>query len=270
MKIQLFALVLLAGPASLFAGDWGKASVGKAPIEESPDFGASLSTGYVTDYIFKGVRFSRDSVWMEVEYALEGLPVPVSVGTSYLNGINGSAVGAAYDELNAFAKADLGTVAGYALDLAYDYFVFPEFRSNIAPVGSYSEMTLGVDRQFAGIDFRYSLAYGFGDGITPTNGTSPRGWFHDLGASKAFGLTDDLSLMLGAGVAYSDGFWYSTGWNHYYATASLPIRLNSHTTLTPYVGYSGAPDTWVADGLIGANDAQSDILHGGVTLSVSF
>lgn len=270
MKIQLFALVLLAGPASLLAGDWGKAPVGKAPIEECVDLGGRLATGYETDYLFKGVRFSRDSVWVEVEYALEGLPLPVMVGTSYTNGINGSAVGASYDELNAYAIADLGTFAGFGLDLRYDYYTFPEFRSSIAPVGSYSETTLGMSRTFAGIDFRYALAYGFGDGITPDSGTSPRGWYHDLGLGKTFGLTDDISLSLAAGVAYSDGFWYSTGWNHYYATASLPIRLNCRTTLTPYVGFSGAPDSWVADGLFGADDAQSDILHGGVSLSVSF
>lgn len=270
MKLQSLMLVLLSGAVSLVAGDWGKAPAGKAPVEECVDLGGRIATGYETDYLFKGIRFSRDSVWVEVEYALEGLPLPVSVGTSYLNGINGSAVGAAYDELNAYAEADLGTVAGLDLDLRYDYYTFPEFRGNLLPVGSYSEMTLGVGRSIAGIDFGYALTYGFGDGITPTSGTSPQGWYHDLGARKSFTLTDDISLVLGAGVAYSDGFWYSTGWNHYYATASLPIQLNCRTTLTPYVGYSGAPDTWVVDGLGGADDAQSDVLHGGVSLGVSF
>lgn len=263
-------IVLLSGAMPLFAGDWGKAPVGKAPVEECVDLGGRFATGYETDYLFKGIRFSRDSVWVEVEYALKGLPLPVTVGSFYLNGINGSAVGAAYDELNAYAEVDLGTYAGFEVDFRYDYYTFPEFRGNLVPVGSYSETTLGIGRSVAGIDFRYALAYGFGDGISPRGGTSPRGWYHDLGASKSFSLTDDISLVLGTGVAYSDEFWYSTGWNHYYATASLPIQLNCRTTLTPYLGYSGAPDTWVVDGLFGANDSQSDVLHGGVTLSVQF
>ena len=103
-------------------------------------------------------------------------------------------------------------------------------------------------------------------------GRSFSGWYHQAGIEKSFGLTDSVSLVLGAGVGYSDGYFGGSGWNHYYATASLPIALNCRTTLTPYIGYNGAPDTWIADGItIGSvGVAQSDILHGGVTLSVSF
>ena len=122
-----------------------------------------------------------------------------------------------------------------------------------------------ASRSLGFIDLKYSLDYAFGGG-----GAAPSGWFHQLGAEKAFSLTDDISLVLGAGIAYSDGYWDGSGWNHYYATASLPISLNCRTTLTPYIGYIGGPDTWIVDGIFGGIEPQSDILHGGVALSVSF
>ena len=94
-------------------------------------------------------------------------------------------------------------------------------------------------------------------------------------------MTDAVSLVLSTGVGYSDGYASSTyasiatgggsGWNHYYVTAELPIVLNCRAVLTPYLSYTGAPDTWVADGANGlTGNLQSDILSAGVTLSVSF
>lgn len=41
-------------------GDWGKAPVGKAPIEESVDLGGEIKVGYMSDYIFYGTRFQAD------------------------------------------------------------------------------------------------------------------------------------------------------------------------------------------------------------------
>jgi hypothetical protein len=250
---------------SSHAGDWGKAPIDKTPIEECVDLGGEISVGYETDYIFKGVAFAGDSVWTDVNYTFDGLAVPVTVGAWYLNGINDSAQGAAFDELNLYVSAALGTFAGFDVDLGYTHYTFPEFRSNIAPLGGYGEANLGISRSLGFIDLKYSLAYAFGGG-----GAAPSGWFHQLGAEKAVSLTDDISLVLGAGVAYSDGYWDGSGWNHYYATASLPISLNCRTTLTPYIGYIGGPDTWIVDGIFGGIEPQSDILHGGVALSVSF
>lgn len=261
----LVAMTLISG-----AGDWGKAPVGKAPIDKVPieeclDLGAEISAGYETDYIFKGVRFSRDSVWADVNYTFDGLPLPVTVGAWYLNGINGSRAGLNLDELRLYASADLGVVAGFDVEFGYTHYTFPEFRTTVAPVGGYGELNLGLSRDLGLVDLTFGSSYAMGGG-----GFAPSGWYHELGIAKGFGITDQISLVLGAGVAYTDGYWGASGWNHYYANASLPIELNCRTTLTPYIGYLGAPDTWVVDGIIGADQPQSDILHGGVSLSVTF
>ena len=262
--IQVLTVLSLLSPA-INAGDWGKAPIDKTPIEECVDLGGQISVGYKTSYIFNGVLFAGDSVWTDVNYTIEGLPLPITVGAWYLNGINDSFVGAGYDELDLYARAALGTFAGFDVDLGYVHYIFPEFRSNVVPLGGYGEAQLGIARSLGFVDLKYSLAYGFGGG-----GVAPSGWFQQLGAEKSFGLTDDVALVLGAGVAFSDGYWGPSGWNHYYLNASLPITLNCRTTLTPYIGYVGAPDTWVVDGIVGGIAPQSDVLHGGVSMSVSF
>lgn len=257
---------------SVNAGDWGKAPVGKAPIiEECADLGGEISAGYVSDYIFKGVRLAGDSAWTDVNYTFDNLAVPITVGAWYLNGINdgggGLGAGSGFDELHLYVDAAIGTFAGFDVNLGYTHFVHPEFRSNIAPNGGFGELGLDIKRSLGVVDLVLETNYAMGGA-----GHSFSGWYHQAGIEKSFGLTDSVSLVLGAGVGYSDGYFGGSGWNHYYATASLPIALNCRTTLTPYIGYNGAPDTWIADGItVGSvGVAQSDILHGGVTLSVSF
>lgn len=266
MKRALSAALLLSVLVpGVRAGDWGKAPVAKAPIEECLDLGAQISVGYETDYIFRGVRFARDSVYTDVNYTFDGLILPVTVGTTYLNGINGSAFGAGFDQLDLYARADIGSYAGFDFMLGYTHRTFPEFRSNIGPFGGFGEINFGIRRDLGFADLVFGTNYAMGGG-----GVSPRGWFHQLGLERAFALTDAVSLALGAGLAYSDGYWIGSNWNHYYFTAGLPIVLNCRTTLTPYIGYTGAPTGWMVDGIIGANRPQSDILHGGVNLSVTF
>lgn len=267
MKKAILVATVGALALSANAGDWGKAPVSKnVVVEECVDLGGEISVGYETDYIFRGARFAGDSVWADVNYTFDGLAVPVTVGALYLNGINdGGFFGPDFDELDLYVSAALGTFAGFDVDFGYTHYVFPEFRSNFFPAGGYGELNLGISRSLGFVDLAYQAAYGFAG-----SGSYGHGWYHQLGVEKSFGLTDNINLVLGAGVAYSDqystGNFGKSGWNHYYVTAALPIELNCRTTLTPYIGYNGTPDTWIMD-----NQPQgSDILHGGVSLKVSF
>lgn len=274
MKKTILVAAIGALTLGVNAGDWGKAPVAKAPVEECLDLGAEATLGYHTDFIFRGMRWARDTVSGDVNYTYDGLAVPVTVGAAYYNGINGDGLlFGSFDMLQLYTDIAIGTFAGFDVNLGYTHHVFPEIRSNLANTGlGYGEIGLDISRSLGFADVVYSNAYAMG-GLA-------NGWFHQLGLSRGFELTDAVSVVLGAGVAYSDNYWQvgaipgvtrDSGWNHYYVTASLPIQLNCRTVLAPYIGYTGAPDGWVADGaapLFG--DPQSDILHGGVTLSVSF
>ena len=85
MKKAILVATIGALTLGANAGDWGKAPVGKAPVEECVDLGGVISTGYMTDYIFYGARFAGDSVWTDVNYTFDGLTVPITVGAWYLN-----------------------------------------------------------------------------------------------------------------------------------------------------------------------------------------
>ncbi len=276
MKKAILVAIIGAMTLGVNAGDWGKAPIApKAPIEECYDIGGEISSGYMTDYIFYGVRFARDSVWTDVNYTFDNLIVPINIGAWYLNGIKPT--GTTVDELDLYASAELGTFAGFDASLGYVHYFFPESGAS-----SYGEVGLDITRSLGFVDLLWESNYAFSG-----RGGGSGGWYHQAGLEKTFGITDAVSLVLGAGVGYSDGYYgpgtvygglvpnaftpRDSGWNHYYITASLPIELNCRATLTPYIGYNGGPDTWIVDGInAGVGGPQSDILHGGVSLSVSF
>lgn len=273
MKKTILVATIGALTLGVNAGDWGKAPVGKAPIEECVDLGGTIGAGYMTDYIFKGVRFAGDSAWTDVNYTFDGLAVPITVGAWYLNGINEDGLGGAYDQLDLTVSAALGTFAGIDTSLGYTHFIFPEARGNLpgGTTSGYGELGLNLKKSLGFVDVLFESNYAMGG--------FANGWYHQLGVEKSFGLTDSISLVLGAGVGYSDNYFSAltandSDWNHYYVTASLPIQLNCRTTLTPYIGYNGnggAAGSWVTSGVNPTGvDPQGDILHGGVSLSVSF
>lgn len=252
MNKAILVAVISAFTLGVNAGDWGKAPIpDKTPIEECVDLGGSISVGYDTDFMFYGARFTRDSIWTDVNYTIDSI-VPINVGFWYLDGIEDN-----YDELDLYIGAELGTFAGFDASLTYIHYFFP---SGGASTG---DLTLALARSLGFADFYVSATTGLDIGNFDY-------WYYETGLEKAFSLTDSIDFVLGVGVAYDDGYKGTSDWSHYFATASLPITLNCRTTLTPYVSYQGAPTGWAADGVDFGPGPQSDILYGGISLSVSF
>ncbi len=265
-------IVLAAGLAAsgVIAGDWGKAPAGKSPIEECVDLGGEISVGYESDYLFYGVLYAGDSVWTDINYTYEGLPLPLTMGVWYLNGINGPGAGTTSSTPISTRRSPTSRVRGQFRLLSLRLHRVPqqrvsERRLRRSLCGSHAQPRLR----------RCDLRPHRGDGRRRIG----RGWYHELGFEKTIELCDKAGLVLGGGVGYTDNYYDTvlygsnrdSGWNHYYLRASLPIYLNCRTTLTPYIGYNGAPDTWIADGIdAGVEGPQTDILHGGVALTVAF
>ncbi len=282
MKKAILVATIGALTLSVNAGEWGKnPKAPKVPIEECVDLGAEISVSYLTDYFFNGYKFGEDAVATEVKYTYDGLAVPLTFGVFYLNATNDSfPFGGAYDELNLYVSAKLGTFAGFDVDLSYTHYMFPEMRGSVGILDGYGEVGLNARRSLGFADLLLESNVAFGNGFG-----SPDGWYHQAALEKAYSLTDNIGLVLTAGVAYSDGYHApsvfsgnrGSGWNHYFLTAAFPIQLNCRATLTPYVGYVGTPDTWVVDGAFNGGpfipfnpQFQNGQVHGGVTLSVSF
>jgi len=280
MKKAILVAIIGALTIGANAGDWGKAPVyDKTPIEECVDLGGNISAGYHTDYIYKGVRLGRDTVSTHVDYTFEGLALPVTLAVDYHNIINGAIIG---DETAVSLSAPIGTYAGFDVAASYTHRFYPEgnFGAPFDPtsngeIGLHVSRDLGVATLNADVFYNINLP---NSGNLLGGGNNDSGaWYYDVGLEKSIALAGH-NLVLNGGVAYGDNYYgnlplanttHSSGWNHYYLRASLPIELNCRTTLTPYVGYVGAPEGWLVDGL-GAAGAGTDIFHGGISLNVSF
>ncbi|MEQ1839526.1 MAG: hypothetical protein ABL994_03865, partial [Verrucomicrobiales bacterium] len=162
MKKAILGATIGAMTLGVNAGDWGKAPVGKAPIEECIDLGGTIAVGYMSDYIFYGERFAESSAWGSVAYTFDGLAVPITIGAWYLNGIDPGAgvplgFGASYDELDLTASAKLGTFAGFDVAVGYTMFAFPEVGSNVAP--SQNEFGIDITRSLGFVDLALEANY---------------------------------------------------------------------------------------------------------------
>lgn len=224
----------------------------------------------------------------EVFYTFDSLVLPVTIGASYANVVSGNAVTSVVnDDLALSIEAALPSVAGIDASLSYTYHFYPEDPGNILWASSHGEVGLHLSRDLDVAVLKFDLFYNSDlpnawNVALPTMPNDDRGaWFWDLGLEKSIDVLGH-GLVLACGVAYADNYWgtapnaqtggRSSGWNHYYLRASLPIQLNCRTILTPYLGYVSAPDSWLLDGAPDWTRAsgQSDVFHGGVNLSVSF
>ena len=279
-KITLIAII--SGLAlGLHAGDWGKAPVpDKTPIEECVDIGGSISSGYMSDFIFQGSRHARDTIWTDAKYTFDSI-VPVTIGATYYNFTGGNFENGVFDDfLHTYASFNLGNIAGFDTALGYNHVFLPEGTGNVVNATSQAVLTLGLSRDLGFATLLLGTAYSLGGDGTLVNNDFSGGWYHNAGLQKSFGLTDNASLVLETGVGYSDDYWvhyWNSGWAHYYAKASLPIKLNCRATLTPYIGFNGGMDDSIGSfessdslDLTGQGAGGGDVLHSGISLSVSF
>ncbi|NNE91813.1 MAG: hypothetical protein HKN23_09210 [Verrucomicrobiales bacterium] len=238
MKRTLLVACLF-GTSTIFAGS-GKEEV----IAPEAPIGATISTGYMTNYIFYGVDFGEDAIWTGLDYTINALPIPVDVGVWYINPTSGPGED---DELDLYASVG-DEFAGFDVSLTFAAYLYPEFGS-----GETYELALGVGRSLGIVDVYTNSLYDF----------EIEGWYFEVGAEKGFDLTDTIGLVVSGGVAYQSDY-NSAGddWNHAYVQASFPIALRSNVTLEPYIAGLFALDA--------VDDFQEDLLHGGVSLSVSF
>lgn len=293
MKIKALLATLVGAVAinGATAGEWCAPAPDKCPVECCPDSAGSISIGYDTDYIFYGVRLARDNIWADVNYTFDQLPVPVTIGVWHLTSLsstpNGLGAGNGGDETDLYASIALPSVMGLDLNLGYTHYMFSNLRAPGGPVGdSTGEVSLGVSTEIMdGISLGYRVAYDFNQAsaTAPAAGarsTQDGAWIHTLSVGGTFDVTDCIGLALEAGVLYTDNYWTNiagntrdSGWNNYYVKAGLAIPISCNATLTPYIGYSGSPDTWVADGTNGIGSANlnaNDVFHWGVSLGVDF
>ncbi len=242
MKLKLLAYSTVGAFAMTIAnaGDYGKGVV-EAPVAVEEPIGATISSGYMSNYVFYGVDFGGNAVWTGVDYAVAG--TPLSVGVWYINPTDGLLD----DELDVYASIGQ-EVAGFDVSLTMTGYFFPDSGGDAT-----YELGLGVGRSLGIVDWSATVRYDF----------EIEGWYMETGLSKGFAVADDIELVLSTGISYQVDYFSANGdFNHVYVMAALPIALRSNVTLEPYVAGLFALDA--------IDSFQDDIIHGGVSLSVSF
>ena len=226
-----------------------------APAPETSLWTGSVSLGYDTKYIFRGLHVTDDlaTATLDLNYALSDR-LTLNLNAWY---VNGAGHGVNYDELNLYAKL---------LYKVNDQFSFgPSFRYYDYPFASggeqYEPGIEGVWTPCANTVINMGLYYE----------TESDALYAELGASYTHKVTDTFYLVPGAVISYldRDGWGVNTsGFNHAALFVKAPITLGSNVTLTPYIAYNIPLETIEDNG--GLNPGQDDQFYGGATLSVGF
>jgi hypothetical protein len=214
------------------------------------EFGAELSFGYDSNYIFRGVDYGENLVWTGLDLAVPltqgSQPVELNLGAWYA-----SLADTAYDELNLLAG--LGTsIGGFDVGLGYMFYYFPMDSSDANEVG----LTVGRSVNLGaalGLDIGAGAYYDF----------ETEGWYWEAAVETEFEISEHVSLVPGALISWADSYYGISGGNHVALTLKLPIQLTPTATLTPYIAGNLPYDK--------LDDAgEDDQVYGGVSLSISF
>ena len=242
------ALLCLFVSAVGFAHAGAPASKNPAPVAPPQDdsLGFSLTAGYDSSYIFRGVDFGDNLV-------SAGLVIPIKLtdkATFTFSPWYGSIAGEDYDELDLVASLtyDLG-FATVGVGYTWYYFPFSGFET--------SEPNLTIAKSFAGVNW-YAGAY-----LDTKADNGSEGYYFETGLNYPINITEKFSLVPEAKISYGEDYYGVSGFNNVVLKLAAPYALTKTATIAPYIAASFA-----IDGLeeIGADD----YLIGGVALTVTF
>ena len=218
----------------------------KAPViePEAPNaIYGSVSVGYESTYLFRGVDFGDDAPWsgLDLNYDLSDT-VSINAGAWYINPSEGSD----NDELDLYASITK-TFGDLSISFGGTWFYFPEASADVSELGTSLGYSLGF------VDLGASYYYDF----------ETEGHYYEAGVSKSIGLTDTIALNLATGAGFGSDYYDVDGFSHVYVTAGLTFALSETVAFDIYVG-----GNFVGDDLSAAG--EDDDVHGGASLTVSF
>ncbi len=273
----------------------GTAPAPKNPIAPAPvndDLGITASLGYDTNYVWRGLNFGQHWVRSGLNGSLllvGGAAEDGAGSTSLLWDVQygsfagdqdhfmpGGAGNASFQRLQAGASLshDFGPAS---LSLGYRYYRNMGVLGGLGGMNDGQEVSLGVATALGPINITSSGNYDYVNNY----------WYFDINASSTIAVTDAISIVPYVNVGYGHNMnwqfarntgvtttWTRNNVSNFTAVTTgvqVPIKLNSRTTLTPYIAVN-IPMSGIQNlPLSGApNNACSSVLYGGVTLSVRF
>ena len=242
------ALVLVAGIAAVSATSYaGTATAGKSvkqvapPAEEESWWHASLSAGYDSLYMFRGVNVTgEDLLTVDLNFTAYNF----TLGAWYA----ADASQDDYNELDLYASYawSLGPVAVNGGVIGYFY---PDSDAE-------DTMELFVSLTTDKVPF-----------VTPTfsaywDVVEIEGGYLEFKLSRSFALIENISFDPYALISYDLEYNSDdSDWNNVQVGASLPIKMSENITLAPYIAYS-----WTMEAI----ESRDDELWGGAKITFSF
>lgn len=241
----MIALVAALPIGNVNAGDYSKAPAVAPPIAaaESPFYG-SVSVGYESTYLFRGVDFGDNAPWGSIDVGAniaEG--VTLDAGAWYINPTERGFV----DELDLYAWLSF-PMGPLSASIGATWYYFPEGGGDALEPG----ITIGYDVMGY---VEISLGYYYD--------LNADGSYIELGASKSIPITDSVSLEIGGGISYADNYYGINSFNHAFVTAGPSISLTERASLDIYIG-----GNFPLDDL--ADAGEDDDIHGGASITVEF
>jgi hypothetical protein len=256
---SFFSVLAIAG--ALHAGetvDKNPAPVAPPPADDS--LGFSLTAGWDSSYIYRGVRLGDNLVSAGITAPIKLSDKATLTFTPWFGDIasNHSAGITNYDELD--LPVSLTYDFGFAvLGVGYEYYLFPfsHFHTN-EPNVTFSK-AIGNLNIYGGAYWDVNARGG--NPILNVKGNP--GWYYETGAAYTIKVAPWLSIVPEGKISFGENYYGVKGWNNAIAKISAPITLSKNASLVPYVAGSWA--------LTGLNDAGGgSYFFGGAAITVTF
>jgi hypothetical protein len=263
------ALAAACTSLSAFAGTPAPApAAGPAPAPVDLWTG-SVTLGWDTDYIFRGLHVTDDLVTaaLDLNFTLSD-NATLNLNAWYANG---SGTADNYDELNLYAKVLFKINDSFSIGPSFRWYTYPDFG--------------GGDQYEPGLELAWIPCANTTVNFGVFYETETDALYAELGAAYTHKVNDTFSFVFGGLISYLDRDDFSpgdpvvippipasgfdtSGFNHAALYIKAPITLKSNLTLTPYIAWNIPMDT--IEDLDGLNPGQDDDFYGGIALTAGF
>ena len=262
LSTTIKSLALIAACSALNA----QAGVTPAPVAPAPapsvsPWSGSVTLGYDSEYIFRGVEVYGYGKANDLFTGSIDLNYQINDRLTWnFNAWYGNSVADAdYDEIDLYTKLLYKVNDSFSFGPSFKYYNYPYLDG-----GNFDQYEIGLE----GV---WSPCANTSINLGAFYETESEAFYAELGVSYLYKINDRFALVPGAVISYLDRdsseFGASaSGFNHSAVYLKAPITLKENVTLTPYIAVNFPLDA--VDDITA--DSQDDEVYGGVSLSVGF
>lgn len=245
MKIRVFGATSAALIALLASAQAGEPPAKEVILEEEASaLSWELSTGYDTEYVFRGVSYTDDLLWGQValDYGITD-SIGLWLGVWYAGDTSDG-----YREFDAMAELYYEAET-FTLGLAFNFYEYNSDELDESEIGLNLTVPIGETPLSAKATYFYDLTV---DGHYLYGGLE---WESEI--------TDKIGLQVSAGLSYNGHYFTErTGLNNADIRVTLPLSLTESLSVAPYAAVTIPLEVLEAD--------SDTLAYGGVQVTLAF